>query len=86
MKKYEEADKIMWEVFKWANDNDIEVRLFNRYDYGNIKYPVLRFIKDNKNIERGFYPMTDITGQIDSMWREVAFALCVIPLDLSGLK
>lgn len=83
---FDEAPKIMWRVFEWAYDNGIEVTLRQNYGSGSYEgFPTLRFSRGRKHIEQSFYPATDLTGQLESIWRKVALELCVVSLDLTGL-
>jgi len=82
MNIFSETPKIMWQVFEWAYDNDIDVMLIHKYGYNNESWPALRFSRGDKFIEQAFYPATHFSGQLESVWRNIALELCVSPLVL----
>jgi hypothetical protein len=76
--------EVMARVFEWAYENQIDITLA-RYERHDGPYPVLRFHRNGKNLERAFYHLTSLTDEIKYAWRDIALQLCVEPLDLEDL-
>jgi hypothetical protein len=79
-----ETAQIMWQVFQWAYQNDITIMLTKHRTYGNAEFPVIRFSRNDKHIERAFHQLSYFSKEINHYWREIALALCVEPLELES--
>jgi len=81
-----EFSQVMPIVFLWAYKHGIDVELRRIFSWGTDGYVALRFRKDDKFYERPFIYLVDISTRLEDEWREVALALLVEPMDLSGVK
>lgn len=80
-----DRDQVMWEVFKWAYNNNIEISLYSRKEFFD-EFPELTFRKNDKCIRQGFYPATDLCNKMKFLWKNIALELCVEPLNFSHLE
>lgn len=77
---------ILAQVIAWAYSNEIEVTLRTNSFYNSDPYPVLIFRKEDRNMEYAFYPLTDISGRAQYLWKEIAVKIGVKPLKLIGFS
>lgn len=64
-------------VMIWAYEHDIDCEIIVVKDYGNVKYPNLRFHRGGKTIEVSLWGAC--VNKMESIWRDVGMKLCVQP-------
>lgn len=78
--------KILADIFFWCLENNIEVRLFKRYEWpGDDGAPILRFSRNSGHIELSLWRLTDDTNEdyLKSELAKVGLQLCVSPFEVS---
>lgn len=81
-----DRNKIVWQIFQWAYDNEIDVSLLSNYNYGE-RHPEMRFSKGGSTVRKAFFPLTDPSqtkNDFFDMWKEIGLALCVEPFELKS--